>query len=52
MDKKILFDKKNFNSSMDEYYRCLSYCLINPKGIDEECKFICEKRYLNDNGGK
>ena len=34
---------------VDAYYECLSYCDINPKGIDEECEFICIERHLKNN---
>ena len=30
----------------DAYYECISYCDINPKGIDEDCESICIERHL------
>ena len=26
---------------IEAYYECISYCDINPKGIDEDCESIC-----------
>ena len=34
---------------IDDYYECLSYCDINPKGIDEDCESICIERHLKGN---
>tara|TARA_Y100000589_G_C26764480_1_gene471183 strand:+ start:377 stop:532 length:156 start_codon:yes stop_codon:yes gene_type:complete len=34
------------NHSVDLYYECLSYCDINPKGIDKDCEQICIERHL------
>ena len=34
---------------VDAYYECLSYCDINPKGIDQDCESICIERHLKGN---
>ena len=34
---------------VDAYYECISYCDINPKGIDEDCESICIERHLKGN---
>ena len=34
---------------VDVYYECISYCDINPKGIDEDCESICIERHLKGN---
>ena len=39
------FDK---NNPIDEYFQCLSYCDIHPKGIDNDCEVICMERHLKD----
>jgi len=41
-----LIDEKH---PIDDYYECLSYCDINPKGIDEDCESICIERHLKGN---
>ena len=43
-DSKI--EKSN---PIDEYFQCLSYCDIHPKGIDNDCEFICMERHLKAN---
>ena len=43
---------KNINKEktpIDAYYECISYCDINPKGIDKDCEFICVERHLKGN---
>ena len=42
----IKTDKSN---PIDEYFQCLSYCDIQPKGIDNECEVICMERHLKSN---
>ncbi len=42
-------NKKNEQHPIDAYYECLSYCDINPKGIDEDCESICIERHLKGN---
>ena len=39
----------DINNPIDEYFRCLSYCDIHPKGIDNDCKVICMERHLKSN---
>ena len=34
---------------IDEYFQCLSYCDIHPKGIDNDCEVICLERHLKAN---
>ena len=52
--KVIMINKKNNplideKHPIDDYYECLSYCDINPKGIDEDCESICIERHLTGN---
>lgn len=52
--KVIMINKKNNplideKHPIDDYYECLSYCDINPKGIDEDCESICIERHLKGN---
>ena len=43
-------DSKNEKSNpIDEYFQCLSYCDILPKGIDNDCEDICMERHLKAN---
>ena len=44
--KKSLKEKQH---PVDAYYECISYCDINPKGIDEDCENICLERHLKGN---
>tara|TARA_Y100001970_G_C13597424_1_gene538512 strand:- start:76 stop:237 length:162 start_codon:yes stop_codon:yes gene_type:complete len=37
-DKKIVFQK---------HFKCISYCDIHPKGIDEDCDTEFNVKYLN-----
>ena len=51
---KIMIREKNQNQKdeqhpVDAYYECLSYCDINPKGIDQDCESICIERHLKGN---
>ena len=51
---KIMIREKNNNQKeeqhpVDAYYECLSYCDINPKGIDQDCESICIERHLKGN---
>ncbi len=39
--------KKEINP-IDDYFQCLSYCDIHPKGIDNDCEIICMERHLKD----
>ena len=45
-NKKSLKEKQH---PVDAYYECISYCDINPKGIDEDCENICLERHLKGN---
>ena len=45
-NKKSLRTEQN---PVEAYYECLSYCDINPKGIDEDCETICIERHLKGN---
>ena len=33
--------KADQSNPIDEYFQCLSYCDIHPKGIDNDCEVIC-----------
>ena len=33
--------KTDQSNPIDEYFQCLSYCDIHPKGIDNDCEVIC-----------
>tara|TARA_Y100001978_G_C23465877_1_gene324602 strand:- start:114 stop:269 length:156 start_codon:yes stop_codon:yes gene_type:complete len=46
-NKKIFY--KEEQNPVDAYYECLSYCNINPKGIDEDCENNCIEKHLKDN---
>ena len=51
---KIMIREKNHNQKaeqhpVDAYYECLSYCDINPRGIDQDCESICIERHLKGN---
>ena len=49
---KNKYNKRSFKEEqhpVDAYYECLSYCDINPKGIDEDCESICIERHLKGN---
>ena len=39
----------DINNPIDEYFKCLSYCDIHPKGIDNACEVICMERHLKAN---
>ena len=39
--------KTDKSNPIDEYFQCLSYCDIHPKGIDNDCEVICMERHLN-----
>ena len=39
-------NQKDEQHPVDAYYECLSYCDINPKGIDQDCESICIERHL------
>ena len=39
----------DMNNPIDEYFQCLSYCDIHPKGIDNDCEVICMERHLEAN---
>ena len=41
-------DNIDVNNPIDEYFQCLSYCDIHPKGIDNDCEVICMERHLKD----
>ena len=41
--------KADQSNPIDEYFQCLSYCDIHPKGIDNDCEVICMERHLKDN---
>ena len=45
-NKKPLKEKQH---PVDAYYECISYCDINPKGIDKNCENICLERHLKGN---
>ena len=49
MIKKNNYNLKDDKDPVDAYYECLSYCDINPKGIDEDCESICIERHLKGN---
>ena len=49
MKKKFIDNKKKVKYPIDEYYECLSYCDITPKGIDRVCEIICVEKYLKNN---
>ena len=34
-------NKTDKSNPIDEYFQCLSYCDIHPKGIDNDCEVIC-----------
>ena len=38
--------KTEKSNPIDEYFQCLSYCDIHPKGIDNDCEVICMERHL------
>ena len=38
--------KADQSNPIDEYFQCLSYCDIHPKGIDNDCEVICMERHL------
>ena len=50
-NSKIQKNKNNIylNNPIDEYFQCLSYCDIHPKGVDKDCEVICMERHLKDN---
>ena len=37
------------SNHVEEYFQCLSYCDIHPKGIDKDCEFTCMERHLKAN---
>ena len=41
--------KTDQSNPIDEYFQCLSYCDIHPKGIDNDCEVICMERHLKAN---
>ena len=41
--------KTDKSNPIDEYFQCLSYCDIHPKGIDNDCEVICMERHLKSN---
>ena len=47
-DSKMQENFENTNP-IDEYFQCLSYCDIHPKGIDNDCEVICMERHLKAN---
>ncbi|MBO8204661.1 hypothetical protein [Prochlorococcus marinus] len=42
-------NKTDKSNPIDEYFQCLSYCDIHPKGIDNDCEVICMERHLKAN---
>tara|TARA_Y100000589_G_C27154421_1_gene630226 strand:- start:1227 stop:1379 length:153 start_codon:yes stop_codon:yes gene_type:complete len=46
-------EKRNLSQKelnpFDAFYKCLSYCNINAKGIDKDCENTCIERHLKDN---
>ena len=42
-------EKIDINNPIDEYFQCLSYCDIHPKGIDNDCEITCMERHLKSN---
>ena len=42
-------NKTDKSNPIDEYFQCLSYCDIHPKGIDNDCEVICMERHLKSN---
>jgi len=47
--KNAKVDNNDSSNPIDEYFQCLSYCDIHPKGIDNDCEFICMERHLKSN---
>ena len=41
--------KADQSNPIDEYFHCLSYCDIHPKGIDNDCEIICMEIHLKAN---
>ncbi len=41
--------KADQSNPIDEYFQCLLYCDIHPKGIDKDCEVICMERHLKAN---
>ena len=45
----LAINKTDKSNPIDEYFQCLSYCDIHPKGIDNDCEVICMERHLKAN---